>query len=73
MCSSDLPERAAVVAEGLLRRGLVPRTFGRGHALAAYLRLTVRDRDDDDRLIAAVKDILGEERRATASQGEGSR
>ena len=36
--------RAAAVAEGLLRRGLVPRTFGAGHPLADSLRLTVRDR-----------------------------
>ena len=37
------PERAAEVAEALLRRGLVPRTFGAGHPLADHLRLTVRD------------------------------
>ena len=37
------PERAAEVAEGLLRRGLVPRTFAAGHPIADYLRLTVRD------------------------------
>lgn len=46
-------ERAAVIAEGLLRRGLVPRTFPAEHPLAAYLRLTVRDQEQDDRLIAA--------------------
>ena len=47
------PERAAAVAEGLLRRGLVPRTFRAGHPLADHLRLTVRDPDENDRLIAA--------------------
>ena len=36
-------ERAAAVAEGLLQRGLVPRTFPAGHPLADHLRLTVRD------------------------------
>lgn len=46
-------ERAADVAEGLLRHGLVPRTFGAGHPLADHLRLTVRDPDENDRLIAA--------------------
>lgn len=51
------PERAATVAEGLLRRGLVPRTFGGGHPLAAYLRLTVRDPDENDRLVAAARAI----------------
>lgn len=47
------PERAAATAEALLRRSLVPRTFGGAHELAAYLRVTIRDRADNDRLIAA--------------------
>jgi histidinol-phosphate aminotransferase len=46
-------ERASAVAEALLRRGLVPRTFGAGHPLAACLRLTVRDTAENDRLVAA--------------------
>ena len=50
-------ERAAAVAEGLLRRGLVPRTFGTTHPLADHLRLTVRDTDGNDRLIEAVSGI----------------
>lgn len=54
------PERAAAVAEALLRRGLVPRTFGGGHPLAAYLRLTVRDPDENDRLVAAAQAIAKE-------------
>lgn len=45
--------RAAAVAEGLLRAAIVPRTFPEGHPLADHLRLTVRDRVQDDRLIAA--------------------
>jgi histidinol-phosphate aminotransferase len=51
------PARAAAVAEGLLARGLVPRTFGEGHRLAAHLRVTVRDTDENDRLIAAAREI----------------
>jgi histidinol-phosphate aminotransferase len=52
--------RSARVAEGLLRRGLVPRTFADGHPLAAYLRLTVRDATGNDRLIAAAREIEAE-------------
>lgn len=44
---------AAAAAEGLMARGLVPRTFGPGHPLLDHLRITVRDRDQDDRLIEA--------------------
>ncbi len=55
-------ERSAAAAEGLLRRGLVPRTFPAGHPLAAFLRLTVRDRAEDDRLLDAVRDIEREGR-----------
>ena len=49
-------ERAAAVAEGLLRNGLVPRTFPAGHPLADHLRLTVRAPDENDRLIAAARE-----------------
>jgi histidinol-phosphate aminotransferase len=55
-------ERAAAVAETLLSRGLVPRTFGAGHPLADHLRLTVRDPDENDRLIAAALDHAEETR-----------
>jgi histidinol-phosphate aminotransferase len=51
------PERAAAVATGLLERGLVPRTFGAGHPLAHALRLTIRDRSGNDRLIGAAREI----------------
>jgi histidinol-phosphate aminotransferase len=54
------PERSAAVAEGLLRRGLVPRTFGAGHPLRARLRLTVRAADENDRLIAAASELAAE-------------
>jgi histidinol-phosphate aminotransferase len=50
-------ERAAAVATGLLERGLVPRTFGSGHPLAAYLRLTVRAQHENDRLVAAAAEL----------------
>ena len=46
---------AAAAAETLLQRGLVPRTFGAGHPLADSLRLTVRDRDENVRLIDAAR------------------
>jgi len=49
-------ERAAAMAETLLSRGLVPRTFGAGHPLADHLRLTVRDPQENDRLIAAASE-----------------
>jgi histidinol-phosphate aminotransferase len=56
----EAPERAAAIAEGLLQRGLVPRTFPSDHPLATYLRITVRDLDQDDRLIEAVTSLLRE-------------
>lgn len=51
------PATAGAVAEGLLRRGLVPRTFGPGHPLAGHLRLTIRDAEQDRRLIEAAREI----------------
>jgi histidinol-phosphate aminotransferase len=53
----DDPASAAAVATALVGRGLVPRTFPADHPLAHCLRLTVRDRDQDDRLIAAAESI----------------
>ena len=53
-------ERAAAVAEALLSRGLVPRTFGASHPRAHHLRLTVRDPHENDRLIAAATDLAKE-------------
>jgi histidinol-phosphate aminotransferase len=47
------------VAEGLLSRGLIPRTFPDGHPLAHGLRLTVRNREQDDRLIEAAEAVRG--------------
>ena len=53
-------ERAAATAEGLLRRGLVPRTFGAGHPLRDHLRVTIRNTAENDRLIAAAREIGAE-------------
>lgn len=47
------PAEAEAAAEGMLSRGLIPRTFGEGHPLAHCLRLTVRNREQDDRVIEA--------------------
>jgi histidinol-phosphate aminotransferase len=52
-------ERAASVTQALLRRGLVPRAFPATHPLADHLRLTVRDSAEDNRLIAAAREIEG--------------
>lgn len=51
------PEDADVASEALLRRGLIPRTFPAGHPLDHCLRLTVRNREQDERLIAAAHEI----------------
>jgi histidinol-phosphate aminotransferase len=53
----DSPEAADVAAEGLLSRGLIPRTFPAGHPLDHSIRLTVRSREQDDRLVAAARQI----------------
>jgi histidinol-phosphate aminotransferase len=50
-------ERSEAAALALMRRGLVPRTFGHGHPLAHCLRVTVRDPGEDDRLVAAAAAI----------------
>lgn len=55
------PERAGRVAEGMLRRGLVPRTFGAGHPLVAMMRLTIRDREGNERLVAAARELAEED------------
>jgi histidinol-phosphate aminotransferase len=50
-------DRAAAAAEALLQRGLVPRTFPVTHPLADHMRLTVRSAEQNDRLIAAARDL----------------
>jgi histidinol-phosphate aminotransferase len=56
-------ERAAAVAEALLERGIVPRTFGAGHPLADHLRITVRSEAEDDRFVGAARQIAAKELR----------
>ncbi len=51
------PDRARALAEGLLARGLVPRTFGADHPLAGHLRFTVRDETQDDLLLTALAEM----------------
>ncbi len=53
-------ERAAAVADTMLGAGLVPRTFGAGHPLVSYLRLTVRDPHENDRLIAVAQALTAQ-------------
>jgi histidinol-phosphate aminotransferase len=54
----DSPAAASSAAETLLNRGLVPRTFPTGHPLADSLRLTVRDRLENERLVAAAAEAV---------------
>lgn len=51
------PDRARHTAEGLLARGLVPRTFPADHPLSGCLRFTVRAAVENDRLIAAAREL----------------
>ena len=51
------PAAASSAAEALLRRGLVPRSFGPDHPLADCLRLTVRSAKENYRLIEAAREI----------------
>ena len=51
------PAVADVVADELLKRGLIPRTFPAGHPLDHCIRLTVRNPVQDDRLVAAAQEI----------------
>jgi len=50
----DAAERAA---DGLLRAGIVPRTFGPANPLRGYLRLTVRSRTENERLLEVIGDL----------------
>jgi histidinol-phosphate aminotransferase len=51
------PAAAGSAAEALLRRGLVPRSFGPDHPLADCLRLTVRSAAENDRLVEVARGI----------------
>jgi histidinol-phosphate aminotransferase len=55
------PAAAGAAAEGLLSRGLVPRTFPASHPLAHCLRLTVRSLAENERLLAAARELAAAE------------
>ena len=46
---------AEAAAERLLCRGIVPRTFGPANPLRGHLRLTVRSRPENERLLQAIR------------------
>ena len=48
--------RAGAIEAGLLERGIVPRPMG-GYGLPDCLRITVGDRDENRRLLAALEAI----------------
>ena len=50
-------EAAETAADGLLRAGIVPRTFGPANPLRGHLRLTVRSREENERLLEVVRDL----------------
>jgi histidinol-phosphate aminotransferase len=50
----DAAERAA---DGLLHAGIVPRTFGPANPLRGHLRLTVRSRSENERLLEVVASV----------------
>ncbi len=51
-------EAAEHAADALLRAGIVPRTFGPANPLRGHLRLTVRSRDENERLIEVVQQLV---------------
>jgi histidinol-phosphate aminotransferase len=50
-------EAAGALADALLARGLVVRRYEEGHPLADHLRITVRARHENDRLLAALEEL----------------
>ncbi len=52
-------QAAEQAAEGLLRAGIVPRTFGPANPLRGHLRLTVRSRPENERLLEVVRSLRG--------------
>ena len=50
-------DAAEAAAERLLRNGIVPRTFGPANPLRGHLRLTVRSRPENERLLAAIRSL----------------
>ena len=47
-------DAAELATDGLLHAGIVPRTFGPANPLRGHLRLTVRSRDENRKLLAVV-------------------
>ena len=45
---------AEAAAEKLLQHGIVPRTFGPANPLRGHLRLTVRSRAENERLLEVI-------------------
>jgi histidinol-phosphate aminotransferase len=52
-------EEAESLTETLQRGGVVPRFFGPSHPLAGHIRVTVRGRNQDDRLLALARGWMG--------------
>lgn len=52
-------EAAENAAEKLLHKGIVPRTFGPANPLRGHLRLTVRSRPENERLLECVRKLAG--------------
>jgi len=50
-------EAAEAEAERLLRSGIVPRTFGPANPLRGHLRLTVRSRTENERLLEVIRGV----------------
>jgi len=50
-------EAAEKATDALLRAGIVPRTFGPANPLRGHLRLTVRSRTENERLVAVIQSM----------------
>lgn len=53
----EIGEAAHALADALMERGLVARRFPRDHPLDAFLRFTVRSRDENQRLIDELRSL----------------
>lgn len=56
LCRVGQRHDAEAATHHLLRRGIVPRTFGPDHPLAGHLRFTVRDRAQHERLLEVLEE-----------------
>jgi histidinol-phosphate/aromatic aminotransferase/cobyric acid decarboxylase-like protein len=55
LCAVGTPAEADTLNEALLRGGIVVRTFGPDSPLAGHLRFTVRDREQNERFLDAIR------------------